>query len=48
MGLRPGPEFSRIMDRLLTARLDGEVGSDDEERALAVELITPKNRAAVA
>jgi len=35
------------MDRLLAARLDGEVNSDDEERALVSELITPKNRAAV-
>ena len=47
LGLAPGPEFRRIMDRLLVARLDGEVGSDDEERALAVELITPNNCATV-
>jgi hypothetical protein len=47
LGLMPGPDFGRIMDRLLAARLDGEVSSDDEERALVSELITPKNRAAV-
>jgi tRNA nucleotidyltransferase (CCA-adding enzyme) len=47
LGLRPGPDFGRIMDRLLAARLDGEVNSDDEERALATELITPKNHADV-
>jgi tRNA nucleotidyltransferase (CCA-adding enzyme) len=47
MGLHPGPEFRRIMERLLAARLDGEVTDDTEERALALELITPKNRAAV-
>jgi tRNA nucleotidyltransferase (CCA-adding enzyme) len=47
MGLRPGPEFRRIMVRLLAARLDGEVNSDDEERTLASELITPKNHATV-
>jgi len=33
------------MDRLLAARLDGEVGSSDEERDLVSVLITPKNRA---
>jgi tRNA nucleotidyltransferase (CCA-adding enzyme) len=47
MGLPPGPKFRRILDRLLAARLDGEISSDDEERVLALELITPKNRAAV-
>jgi len=47
LGLQPGPDFGRIMERLLTARLDGEVNSDDEERALALELITPKNHATV-
>jgi tRNA nucleotidyltransferase (CCA-adding enzyme) len=47
LGLMPGPEFGRIMERLLAARLDGEINSDDEERALAAELITPKNQATV-
>jgi tRNA nucleotidyltransferase (CCA-adding enzyme) len=47
LGLPPGPEFRRIMDRLLSARLDGEIGSDDEERNLASELITSKNQIAV-
>jgi tRNA nucleotidyltransferase (CCA-adding enzyme) len=47
MGLQPGPEFRRIMDRALAARLDGEIGSDDEERTLVLELITLKNRATV-
>jgi tRNA nucleotidyltransferase (CCA-adding enzyme) len=47
LGLMPGPDFGRIMARLLAARLDGEVSNHDEERALASELITPKNRAAV-
>ena len=45
LGLMPGPDFGRIMDRLLAARLDGEVSSIDEERHLATVLITPKNRA---
>ena len=47
LGLMPGPDFGRIMDCLLAARLDGEVSSDDEERILVSELITPKNRATV-
>jgi tRNA nucleotidyltransferase (CCA-adding enzyme) len=47
LGLLPGPDFRRILDGLLAARLDGEVNSDDEERALALELITPKNRESV-
>jgi tRNA nucleotidyltransferase (CCA-adding enzyme) len=47
LGLQPGPDFGRIMERLLTARLDGEVNSDDEERALLSELITPKNHVTV-
>jgi tRNA nucleotidyltransferase (CCA-adding enzyme) len=47
LGLPPGPEFRCIMDRLLYARLDGEIGSDDEERNLASELITSKNQIAV-
>jgi tRNA nucleotidyltransferase (CCA-adding enzyme) len=47
MGLLPGPDFSRIRDQLLDARLDGIVSSDQEERALAVELISSKNRTTV-
>jgi tRNA nucleotidyltransferase (CCA-adding enzyme) len=47
LGLMPGPDFGRIVGRLLAARLDGEVNCDDEERTLALELITPKNHAAV-
>ena len=47
LGLTPGPQFRLIMDRLLAARLDGDVSSDDEECALASELITPKNRTTV-
>jgi tRNA nucleotidyltransferase (CCA-adding enzyme) len=47
LGLMPGPDFGCILDRLLAARLDGEVSSDDEERALVSKLITPKNHAPV-
>ena len=34
MGLKPGPQFKKILDRLLDARLNGEVTSAEEERAL--------------
>ena len=47
LGVMPGPDFGRILDCLLAARLDGEVSSDDEERSLAIGLITPKNQATV-
>jgi tRNA nucleotidyltransferase (CCA-adding enzyme) len=47
LGLQPGPDFQLIRERLLAARLDGDVNSEEEERALAVELITSKNRPGV-
>ena len=39
LGLPPGPQFRRVKERLLEARLDGDVQSRDEEVALAVSLI---------
>jgi tRNA nucleotidyltransferase (CCA-adding enzyme) len=45
LGMKPGPDFGLILDRLLAARLDCQVTSDEEERAMAVRLITPKNHA---
>jgi len=47
MGLTAGPRFKGILERLLAARLDGEISSDEEERALASALIKSKNRIAV-
>jgi tRNA nucleotidyltransferase (CCA-adding enzyme) len=47
LGLASGPRFRGVMDRLLAARLDGEITSDDEERALARSLIMSKNHTAV-
>jgi len=47
LGVKPGPELSRIMKRLLEARLDGEVDSRDEERQLATRLIPLKNHTIV-
>jgi tRNA nucleotidyltransferase (CCA-adding enzyme) len=38
MGLTPGPQFGRILDRLLRARLDGEVRSEADERELVKRL----------
>jgi tRNA nucleotidyltransferase (CCA-adding enzyme) len=39
MGLKPGPEFAIILDRLLEARLDGEVVDEDGERALLADML---------
>ena len=36
MGFKPGPLYGRILERILAARLDGEVGSLDQERALVL------------
>jgi tRNA nucleotidyltransferase (CCA-adding enzyme) len=38
MGLKPGPLFKRILDRLLDARLNGEVRSEAEERDLVRQI----------
>jgi tRNA nucleotidyltransferase (CCA-adding enzyme) len=34
LGFEPGPKFKQILDRLLAARLDGEVADRDQELAL--------------
>jgi tRNA nucleotidyltransferase (CCA-adding enzyme) len=47
LGLSAGPRFRAVMDRLLAARLDGEVNSDEEEQELAKSLIMSKNHIAV-
>jgi tRNA nucleotidyltransferase (CCA-adding enzyme) len=43
LGLEPGPLFRRMKDRLLQARLNGEVSTRDEEVALVL-LLTQQNR----
>ncbi|KAB0665404.1 CBS domain-containing protein [Oryzomonas japonica] len=48
LGLAPGPRFRTIMDRLLVARLDGEIVNDEQERALALLLIASDSGAGVA
>ena len=35
LGLAPGPLFKEIMEKILDARLDGEVRSKEEELSLA-------------
>ena len=44
LGLQPGPLFKRIKERLLQARLDGEVCSRDQEEALALSMVSPGQR----
>jgi hypothetical protein len=38
MGLKPGPVFKRVLDRLLAARMDGEVKTEADERELVRKL----------
>ena len=39
MGLKSGPQYGILLDKLLAARLDGEVTSEAEERALLDKLL---------
>jgi tRNA nucleotidyltransferase (CCA-adding enzyme) len=39
LGLRPGPLYAVLLDELLSARLDGKVGDEEEERALLERLL---------
>ncbi len=38
MGFKPGPQYKRILDRLLDARLNGQVKTEAEERALVARM----------
>jgi len=38
MGLKPGPQFKKILDQLLDARLNGEIKAESEERDRVVKL----------
>ena len=38
MGLKPGPQFKKILDALLDARLNGEVETETDERALVSQI----------
>lgn len=39
MGLKPGPQFAVLLDKLLAARLDGEAADEADERALLADLL---------
>jgi tRNA nucleotidyltransferase (CCA-adding enzyme) len=39
MGLKPGPQYKRILSQLLDARLNGEITSDVAEREMAAHLV---------
>jgi len=47
LGLKPGPQFRQIRDRLLQARLDGRVVSREDELAIVQETFTPNDRTSV-
>jgi tRNA nucleotidyltransferase (CCA-adding enzyme) len=47
LGLQPGPYFRQVQERLLAARLDGEIATADEERRLVASLIASKNSVTV-
>jgi len=38
MGLKPAPQFRNILDKLLDARLNGEVTTESDERELGKRL----------
>jgi tRNA nucleotidyltransferase (CCA-adding enzyme) len=42
MGLKPGPLYKRLLDRLLAAKLNGEVKTEADERELARKLTRKK------
>jgi tRNA nucleotidyltransferase (CCA-adding enzyme) len=44
MGLKPGPQFKKILDQLLDARLNGEVKTEAEEQQLVQRLIQEPKR----
>jgi tRNA nucleotidyltransferase (CCA-adding enzyme) len=39
LGLRPSPLFSRLLSAVRDARLDGEIQSEEEEKALIASLL---------
>ncbi|BFU91684.1 MAG: poly(A) polymerase [Nitrospira sp.] len=38
MGLKPGPQFKKILDHLLDTRLNGEIKTESEEKELVIKL----------
>jgi tRNA nucleotidyltransferase (CCA-adding enzyme) len=39
MGLKPGPQYKTILEKLLDARIDGMITTEADERALAHRLL---------
>jgi tRNA nucleotidyltransferase (CCA-adding enzyme) len=44
MNLPAGPLYSRLLERLLDARLDGEVQNESDERALLARLLAADSK----
>jgi tRNA nucleotidyltransferase (CCA-adding enzyme) len=45
LGVEPGPVYTTIFSRLLDGRLNGELTSEADERALAMQIIKKPQRA---
>jgi tRNA nucleotidyltransferase (CCA-adding enzyme) len=43
LGLKPGPRIGRILERLLSGRLDGEIADDAAERAYLTDLLAEQD-----
>jgi hypothetical protein len=39
MGMSPGPEIGSLLDKLMSARLDGEISDEAGERALVAQVL---------
>jgi tRNA nucleotidyltransferase (CCA-adding enzyme) len=44
MGLKPGPQFKKILDRLLAARLNREVNTESEEQQFVRQVVQDPKR----
>jgi tRNA nucleotidyltransferase (CCA-adding enzyme) len=47
LGLKPSPLFSRLLGAVRDARLDGEVQTEEEEKALIAHLLEEQGRASL-
>jgi tRNA nucleotidyltransferase (CCA-adding enzyme) len=47
LGLKPSPQFSRLLGAVRDARLDGEVQTEEEEKALIAHLLEEQGRASL-
>jgi hypothetical protein len=44
MGLQPGPQYKKILDNLLDARIDGVITTETEERTFVQKRLWPASR----